>query len=71
VTSKDLRRDYTNSLQSLPEKSLPSRSGGTILNSLYEATITLIPKPDKIIKRKVNYRPISLTNKDVEIFSKY
>ena len=33
---------------------------GTLPNSLYEATITLIPKPDKNNAKKENYRPVSL-----------
>ena len=36
--------------------------GGTLPNSSYKATITLIPKPDKDITKKGNYRPISLMN---------
>ena len=31
-------------------------------NSFYEATITLVPKPDKDTTEKENYRPVSLMN---------
>ena len=44
---------------------------GTLLRSLYEATIILKPKPDKHNKkRKENHRLISLMNIDTEIHNK-
>ena len=37
---------------------------GKLPNSFSEATITLIPQPDKNATKKENYRPISLMNID-------
>ena len=42
----------------------------TLLSSLYKATITLIPKPDKDNTQKRNYWPISLMNIDAKIHNK-
>jgi hypothetical protein len=42
----------------------------TFPNLYSEASITLIPKPDKDSMRKENYRPIALMTIDAKIFSK-
>ena len=43
---------------------------GKLLNSLYEATITLIPNPDKDATKEENYRPISLMKIDTKVLNK-
>ena len=43
---------------------------GTLPNSSYKATITLIPKPDKDNNKKENYRSVSLMIIDAKIQNK-
>jgi hypothetical protein len=45
-------------------------TGGILPNLLYEATITLIPKPHKDPTKKQNFRLILLINTDAKILGK-
>ena len=42
---------------------------GTLPKSFYEATIILKSKPDKVVTKKENYRPITLMNTDAKILN--
>ena len=62
-------RTYTYPSQTIPK----IEEEGILPNSFYEATVTLIPKPDKDTtnKEKEIYRPISLINIDAKNLKKY
>ena len=44
---------------------------GTLPNSSYKATITLIPKLDKDITKKENYMAVTLMNTEAKLLNKY
>ena len=64
---KAFKNELTPILHSLIQK---IQSDGTLPNSFYEASIILIPKPDKDTTKEENFRPISLMNIDAKILDK-
>ena len=65
--------------QTLKEKTIPVlynlfqkiEAEETLPNSFCEDNISLIPKPDKDITRRDNFRPVSLMNTDETSSTKY
>ena len=47
-----------------------TQTDGRLPNAFYEASIILIPKPDKDTAKKENFRPLSLMNTDAKILNK-
>ena len=54
----------------MKQKRQKDERDGVCPKSFCEASITLIPKPDKDSTKKENYRPISLMNMDAKILNK-
>jgi hypothetical protein len=77
-TVQDLMDSMLNSIRPFKEEIIPTplklfqeiEREGTLHNTFYEASITLIPKPDKDTSEKENYRPISLMNFNAKILKK-
>ena len=64
---RSFKEELTPILQRLFEKIQTDRR---LPNSFYEASIILIPKPDKDTQKKENFWPIWLMNIDAKILNK-
>ena len=65
--SKAFKEELTPILHRLFQK---VQEDGSLPNTFYEASIALIPKPDKDTTKKDNFRPVSLMNIDAKILNK-
>ena len=64
-TKTQLRQRVNTSSENFPENCRRN-----IPKLIYEATITVIPKPDTDTRKKENYRPVSQKNRDAKILNK-